>query len=168
MIEIPQCNFQYSSMIDDVDNDFSFREPDAHLDEMKNWMNRGVLNPQSNKFENRWIEWRRKLVNDSIDTNEIKEERQFTHPIVTEGTAILVKSKHSRIGNVFKWFVNTLLWKWIFKRKSIPSDKVLNNVKVKKNETMKRIRVKTVRHQNSYHIKEFTCSNDVQINIIDN
>lgn len=127
-----ECNISYSSMFDEIDNDFSFRDQSGYNDEPKDWVNLPEPAAIPNKIESRWIECRRKLMNDSIDTNEVKDVQKLNHKIAKESSSVFVKSKHSRLGKAFKWFFSTLLWKWLFKRKSLMNEKVFNNVKVRK------------------------------------
>ena len=153
-------------MLEDIDNDFSYRDRKKRPDEIKNWIN--ISSPNDNTlYPNRWENWRKKLVNVSRDSDEAGYEPNYTHPIVREGNAVIVKSNKSKMSRFFKWVVGTLLWKWLFSSSS-KDEQILNKHKIRKSKTMKRIKVNTVRHQNSRHLSDVTHSKDVRIKIIEN
>ena len=56
----------------------------------------------------------------------------------------------------------------MFRRKTPDAEQILNKHKVRKSKTMKRLKVNTVRHQNSRHLSDVTHSNEVKIKIVEN
>lgn len=108
------------------------------------------------------------MIDESLESEEPDEELKYPRHVVSQGTAVVVKNNKSSTNRLYAWIVDTLLCRWMFKNSVVKVDQILNKHKVRKSKTMKRLKVNTVRHQNSHHLSDVTHSNEVKIKIIEN